>query len=149
MQCKKIFASFFLLTTFFCSLSCRSRTATLCQTDGGNCITIQDNQNTRLIYFNAKKKLNFIKLDISKVDLESDGIFICWDNSNNKVILVNPKTTVLEESYDTNHYSFKNKLPTNLEGLPNALIFHAAGCCEYNIFSNSIFPKDNGVVIKP
>lgn len=149
MQFNKDIIGLYFLLIIFCAISCRNKTATLCHEDGGECVTIKDNNNTRFIYFDTEKKLNFVKLDISKVDLDGDGIFICWDSRNNKILLVNPNTTVLQESYDTNYYNFRNKLPSDSEGMPNALIFHMTGCCEYNISSNSIFPKNNGVIFKP
>ena len=132
---------FVLYSVVFAIVSCRNRQAILCSTDEEFCLAINDNQNTRTIFFDANDRDEFIKLDISKVDLETDGVFICWQGNSGKLEIANPNTTILEQGYDTIHYEFDNKIRVDSKGMPDVKYFHKKGCFEYNILSNAVFPS--------
>lgn len=138
----------YLVLLFVATLfgSCGKRQTTLCSADGERCITIEDRLNTRVIYFESGADVNYVKLDISKVDLEAEGIFICWRNESGKLEVVSPKTSVLSQSYDTGLYEFDNKLKEDERGRPDIRYFHKEGCLEYNILSNSVFPRDHAII---
>lgn len=141
----------YLLLLFVATLfvaSCGKRQTTLCSADGERCITIEDRLNTRMIYFESGAGVNYVELDISKVDLETEGLFICWRNESGKMEVVSPKTSILDQSYDTSLYEFDNKFKEDERGRPDIKYFHKEGCLEYNIMSNSVFPRKHAKIKK-
>ena len=137
---------FFTMLVLFAG--CGKRQVTLCSIDGKKCISIEDRLNSRIIYFEPDIGSDFVKLDITSVDLETEGIFICWRNESNQIEVLCPKTSVLDEDYNTELYKFDNKLRINERGIPNINYYHKEGCLEYNIVSNLVFPENHAVAKK-
>lgn len=130
--------------------ACRYEKRELCSSDFTKSITIVDEEQKRTIYYKSDGDLSddksYVKLDISKIDLESDGIFVCWNDEHGKISIVNPKSIILEENINKNFYSFSSNHDVDSLGLPKILKFHQEGCFEFNLLSNSIFPKNNSVI---
>ncbi len=136
--------AFIFIMTF---LSCKSREVTLCSPISNKCISIIDHDNIRHIYYGQMSSENYVKLDISQVDLEADGIFICWNSESNKLEVVNPKTRIMEVKLDTTSYQFSNIHNVDKIGIPKVLKFHQNGNIEFNMWTKSIFPLDTNVKI--
>lgn len=112
--------------------------------DKSACVTIVDDarKNKRFIYFNSQVQLdsNYIILDISAIDIESDGVFVKWDKDKN-IYVSSPQAKIITTRLSNRKYHYLKVLPINREGMPDVLGFHNNGF-EVNMFYKSIFPID-------
>ena len=126
-------------------LSCNHREVKLCSPTSSKCISIIDDNNIRCIYYGQVSSGNYVKLDISQVDLEGDGIFISWNNESNKLEVINPKTRIIEANLDTNSYQFSNIYNVDSLGIPKVIRFHQNGNIEFNMLKKLIYPWGTNV----
>jgi hypothetical protein len=78
---------------------------------------------------------NYVKLDISKIDL-AGGLYLCW-NPNNRYNwdAVIYKARILECKLDTTKYRFNTLLPLDTRNIPSALKFEDSNCIQYDLTS--------------
>lgn len=145
MKIKIIAYLLFLIETLL-FLSCGNRQVILCSPDGNKCLTIVDKINIRQNYFEPPGKTNYVKLDISKVDLETEGIFICWQNESGKIEVISPNTIILDQNFNKDLYQFDIQLREYESGTADFQYYHKEGCLEYNMLSNSIFPINHAII---
>lgn len=119
---------------------------TICHTESGRCIRILDEGKYRTIYFDQFLDLDYVILDVSRINRVTDGIFACFNEA--KIEVVNPRTSVIKSNFDKSKYSFSNQLKLNDEGFPDILKFHQKDCFELNMKDSTIFPANESVILK-
>lgn len=127
-------------------ISCRNKNTIICSQDFNKCISIKDVDNVRYIYYDNSDS-NYVKLDMTKVDYETDAIFICWNNEYNKMEIINPNTKIQEAKIDTRLYQFFNTHELDSSGMPKILKFHQKGNIELGMKIKSIFPVNANVKV--
>lgn len=134
------------LILFVLSCGCTTKDVTICHAPSDRCLRIEDKITTRTIYFDSQANSDYVKLDISKINKVTDGVFICFENQ--RIEVINPKSMLIESHFNEEKYSFSSEMELNNEGMPNILKFHNKGCLEFNMNEKEIFPKDGIIYMK-
>jgi len=142
----RIFILVLIYTIIFAS--CTGRKAKLVSLDRNFWLEIVDKGDIRILTQGSElyDQINTAELDISRVDLEVEGIFVCWKNENGLTEIVIPYSKVLKTDFDKSRFKFSTNLDTIKTGVLNVAKFHERGCFEYSIFSNELFPVGNGII---
>lgn len=95
---------------------------------------------------------NYVKLDISKKDLQVDNsLNVCWEESSEKYLwnVVIDKTIILKSTLDTSKYLFQTKLPTRDGDIPTEAPFRKDSCATISfVLKRSSPPSETKVVFK-
>jgi len=99
--------------------------------DKKQCVTIITKEEIRYI-INGKHssvpKTDFVKIDISQVDSNSDEIGVCWKNNNYEWEIVNHSSKIIENKLDTLKFKFNTSWKNDEEGISNSKKYHKANC---------------------
>ncbi|UII21598.1 hypothetical protein [Fulvivirga ligni] len=103
---------------------------------GSGIITIIDKNQYRYIIKGKHEKvpdLNYIKLDISKVDKLSDVVYICWKENELWEVTVD-KSVIVETVIDTANYKINTTLPRDSRGIPTENKFKNDSCMIFSYY---------------
>lgn len=95
---------------------------------------------------NEVPKLNYIKLDVRKIDPLGDALQICWKNKYEWEAVVHG-SIVLEAKIDTSKFNFSNTLPLDERGIPTQKKYVQDGCAVFDFHTMKLIP-DKGAIVE-
>lgn len=99
-------------------------------------------QNIRYVIngkVNSVPDTNYVKLDISEIDILGDGVWGCWEKEGYLWEVCVHDAVVLENKLDTTKYKFNVSLPRREFGIPIQEKYVQDSCFVYDFVSNRIY----------
>lgn len=98
-------------------------------------------------HFNVPDK-DFIKLDISYIDPDSDCVWGCWQDGTYEWQITIDGAIVLESHLDTTRFKFSNELPEDIRGIPTEIKFTKDNCFIYVFPWERLSPQNGDAIIE-
>jgi len=130
-------------TIIFLSVSCKDDALHFSNQDETQSITVitDRKQNIRYIINGNVSEVpdtNYVKLDISEIDILGDGVWGCWEKEGYLWEVCVHEAIILESKLDTTKYKFNVSLPTREFGIPTELKYRQDSCFVYGFESSSL-----------
>jgi hypothetical protein len=116
--------------------------------DKKQCITVFNIDTLRYIMVGKHSKVpnsNYIKLDVSRVPLIGDALYMCWKDSTGWDMVV-PKAKIIESKLDTGRFHFNNSLPKDKRGIPTAIKYSGDSGAVFGFELMRLIPNKGAIV---
>lgn len=132
----------FFIKILFIISACKSEKIThVYSPDNDQCLTVITKGNIQYLIDGEHSKVpekNFIKLDISEIDL-AGGLYICWEDSVYQWQAIINEARIVKLNLDSTRFSFKTELPKDQKGIPTAEKFSEPNCGKVSLRSGIVF----------
>jgi hypothetical protein len=142
-----------LASTIFLLVSCKSDTLHFSNQDETQSITVITDRKQNIRYIingnvSAVPDTNYVKLDISNIDILGDGVWGCWEKEGYLWEVCVHEAIILESKLDTTKYKFNASLPTREFGIPTEFKYRQDSCFVYGFESGSLLVENYETTIK-